>query len=524
MMPYGAESFGRYPIRDVAIRLRHSTPLRELSTLSKVAVLGRDDGSYGDRSYHRVSVSIERADLGLLWSGSMRSQEVNESLTLEAPMPAAPLDSIIRTEELHKRPSRPPDHLRENSALEALVGALADSPGTILQTLADKVLEVLAADSAGLSLLTKDGQRFYWAAIAGAWRPHLGGGTPRDFGPCGDVLDRNVPMLFTHWEQRYPYLGGATPLAEEGLLVPFFVAGKSVGTIWAIAHRIHRKFDAEDLRLLESMGRFASAAYYTVQSVDELKSEVAARERAETELRKIADGLAVLTASIAHEVNQPLAAIVTNGESALRWLTQDEPDIGKVRTLANRVVADARRASDIIERVRGMARRRSPKYEPLSIEDLIGESLSLLRNELQLNEIDLSFNSSENLAQIIGDRIQLQQVILNLIINAAQAMSKLTPADRRIHVAVTISSPETVCCIIEDSGPGFDAEHLSRLFDSFFTTKDTGMGMGLAICRSIVEAHGGRIRADNNSSLGGARFLLDLPSSDHLREAQFSPG
>jgi GAF domain-containing protein len=163
-------------------------------------------------------------------------------------------------EELRSRPWRPPDHTKENSTLVALVTALADSPHTILQTLVDKVLEVLRADSAGLSLLTKDEKRFYWAAIAGAWRPHIGGGTPRDFGPCGDVLDHNVPMLFTHWERRYPYLSTAVPLAEEGLLVPFYVNGKAVGTIWAIAHNNRRQFDAEDLRLLESIGRFASAA------------------------------------------------------------------------------------------------------------------------------------------------------------------------------------------------------------------------------------------------------------------------
>src|SRR6516164_7279352 len=253
----------------------------------------------------------------------------------------ASLESILCTEELRRRAWRPPDREKETSALRALVSALADSPRTILQTLADKVFEILDADSAGLSLLTKDQKRFYWAAIAGAWRPHLGGGTPRDFGPCGDVLDRNVPMLFTHWERRYPYLRSAMPLAEEGLLVPFYINGKAVGTIWTIAHRTDRKFDAEDLRLLESMGRFASAAYQTVQSIEEVRSEIAAREKAETVLRKLTDSLdaevrvrtqelehrnaelaeararmaevarvtslGVLSASIAHEVNQPIA-------------------------------------------------------------------------------------------------------------------------------------------------------------------------------------------------------------------------
>src|SRR5258708_14715515 len=194
-------------------------------------------------------------------------------------------------EELRSRPWRPPDHTKENSTLVALVTAVTDSARTIMETLADKVLEILGAESAGLSLLKKDEKRFFWAAIAGAWRPHIGGGTPRDFGPCGDVLDHNIPLLFTHWERRYPYLSMAVPLAEEGLLVPFYVNGKAVGTIWAIAHNNRRQFDAEDLRLLESMGRFASAAYQTVESIENLKLRIAAREEAEIALRELANRL-----------------------------------------------------------------------------------------------------------------------------------------------------------------------------------------------------------------------------------------
>ena len=217
---------------------------------------------------------------------------------------AAPLESIVCTQELRNRPSRTPEYEKENGALAALARALADSPRTILQTLADKVFEVLNADSAGLSLLTKDEKRFYWAAIAGEWGPHIGGGTPRTFGPCSDVLDRNTPMLFTHWERRYPYLSSAMPLAEEGLLVPFYVNGKAVGTIWAVAHGNRRKFDAEDLRLLESMSRFASAAYQAVQSIETLKWEVAAREKAETALQELAAGLEIQVRVRTEELEQ----------------------------------------------------------------------------------------------------------------------------------------------------------------------------------------------------------------------------
>jgi PAS domain S-box-containing protein len=195
-----------------------------------------------------------------------------------------PLESVLRTEELTRRPSRPPDYESENRALVALAQALADSPRTVLQRLADTILDVLRADSAGLSLLTKDGTRFYWPAIAGIWQPHIGGGTPREFGPCGDVLDRNAPLLFTHFERRYTYFLPVTPPVEECLLVPFYVDGKAVGTIWAIAHDHGRKFDAEDLRILVSLGRFASSAYQTVAFVEALDRRDAVLQRSQHDL------------------------------------------------------------------------------------------------------------------------------------------------------------------------------------------------------------------------------------------------
>ncbi len=148
-----------------------------------------------------------------------------------------PLESVLCTEELNRRPSRPPDYEKESHALTALAQAMADSPRTILQQLAETILEVLQSDSAGISLLTTDdgGKWFHWPAIAGVWKPHIGGGTPRDFGPCGDVLDRNAPLLFRHFERRYDYFLPVTPPVEECLLVPFYVGGKAVGTIWVIA-------------------------------------------------------------------------------------------------------------------------------------------------------------------------------------------------------------------------------------------------------------------------------------------------
>jgi signal transduction histidine kinase len=197
------------------------------------------------------------------------------------------LESILCTEELHRRPSRPPDYQKENGALVALSNALADSPRTVLQTLAETILEVCQSGSAGISLLTTEPgeKRFYWPAIAGMWKTHIGGGTPRNFGPCGDVLDRNTPLLFGHLARRYTYFDPVIPAVEEALLVPFYVEGKAVGTIWAVAHDARRKFDAEDERLMTSLGKFASSAYQILVSLNALNFAMAEREKAEVALR-----------------------------------------------------------------------------------------------------------------------------------------------------------------------------------------------------------------------------------------------
>jgi PAS domain S-box-containing protein len=570
----------------------------------------------------------------------IESAKSNYDVPLEAAIPegAVPLESILCTEELHHRPSRPPDYEKENRALVALTIALADSPRTILHTLAEKALEVLQADSAGLSLLTKDEQRFYWAAIAGAWQPHLGGGTPRDFGPCGDVLDRNVPLLFTHWERRYPYLCPATPLAEEGLLVPFCVHGKAVGTIWAIAHTEHRKFDAEDLRLLESLGRFASAAYQALASIDDLTVQIAAREKAEAAVRELANGLEAklrrlvdaniigiclwhldgqileandaflclvgydreelasgrvswregtsdiwraaderalaelaatgsctpfekeyvrkdgrrvpvlvgaavfegrrdegvafvldltdrkraeealrqaqaelahvtrvatlgeLTASIAHEINQPLAAIVNSANACVRWLAAQ--NLEKAHQSALRIVADGQRAGDIITRIRALAQKAPPHKDWLDINAMIRDVLALARSEMQRHRVVVETHFAEDVPLILADRIQLQQVLLNLFINAIEAMSSIDDGPRELLVRSSTDALQGVLVAVHDSGPGLDPQRLDRLFDAFYTTKPHGLGLGLAISRRLIEAHGGRLWATANTPHG----------------------
>ena len=163
--------------------------------------------------------------------------------------------------ELTRRPSRPPDYAAENRALITLAQVMATAPESILQKLADTALSMCRADSAGVSLLTADRERFFWPAVVGRWSPHVGGGTPRDFGPCGVVLDLNVPLLFSHPERDFPYFGEVQPALEDALLIPFYVGGEAVGTIWVVAHDEGHHFDTEDLRLMSNLATFASAAY-----------------------------------------------------------------------------------------------------------------------------------------------------------------------------------------------------------------------------------------------------------------------
>jgi signal transduction histidine kinase len=223
--------------------------------------------------------------------------------------------------------------------------------------------------------------------------------------------------------------------------------------------------------------------------------------------------LGEIGATIAHEINQPLATIRINGETGLRWLDRSEPNVAKARDLINRMLEDARRASDIIERIRSMAAQRAPEHKLLSLDDVIMESLVFLRHEFQAKGVSVSLDLAPALPPVVGDGTQLQQVVVNLAVNAVQAMTEADTTRRRIFIRTGLSQPNMVSCAVEDSGPGIDPAHLPRVFDGFFTTKDSGMGLGLPISRSIIEAHDGHIRADNKSALGGARFSFALPAN-----------
>jgi PAS domain S-box-containing protein len=277
-------------------------------------------------------------------------------------------------------------------------------------------------------------------------------------------------------------------------------------------HRTHRWCVLNALPLLDEDGRILKW-HGTVVDMHDWKQ---AQQDLRSTQAKLAHMTRVMTmgelaASIAHEVNQPLASIVMNGESGLLRLARAVPDVAKAQQLTRLMVADARRASEIIDRIRALVTGRTFPLMRLSLEDIIEESLVFLKQEFQSRGIAVSLDLATELPQIVGDRTQLQQVVVNLAVNAMQAMAQ--SGGRSILIRTMLSDPETVCCAIEDSGPGVDSAALPHLFDSFFTTKETGTGMGLPISRSIIEAHGGQIRVENNSRFGGARFSFHLPAN-----------
>ncbi|AYV46733.1 PAS domain-containing sensor histidine kinase [Caulobacter flavus] len=252
--------------------------------------------------------------------------------------------------------------------------------------------------------------------------------------------------------------------------------------------------------------------------VIDISEQAAARralERAQADLAHAARVamLGELTASIAHEVNQPLAAIVTNGEAGLRWLGRAEPDVAEARVLNSRMVADARRAADIIARIRQMAQRGEPRREIIAVRGLVEEAAQFLGHEIQGRGASLALDLPPDLPEVAGDRTQLQQVVVNLAMNALQAMAAADSPLRRVTLRAARDGEGLVRVTVEDTGPGIPEAALPRLFDSFFTTRATGMGMGLSICRSIVEAHGGTIEARNVQD-GGAIVGFTVPAGD----------
>jgi C4-dicarboxylate-specific signal transduction histidine kinase len=224
-----------------------------------------------------------------------------------------------------------------------------------------------------------------------------------------------------------------------------------------------------------------------------------------------------LAASIAHEVNQPIGATLINAETALRWLDASPPRLESARQSIDRIITDGQRAADIIGRVRGLVKKAPARKEGLEINEVIFGVIALTRNEMARNRVLVQTRLSNDLPNVWGDRVQLQQVILNLTMNAIEAMSEVREESRELSISTSKLESEGVLVAVSDSGPGLPPASPESIFEPFYTTKPSGLGMGLSICRSIVEAHGGRLWGAPNEPRG-AVFCLMLP----IEQASFA--
>ena len=221
--------------------------------------------------------------------------------------------------------------------------------------------------------------------------------------------------------------------------------------------------------------------------------------------------MGAMTASIAHEVRQPLAAIVASANAGLRWLKRSDPDLGEVESALDQIVKDGHRIDDVIASIRAMFGKESRETSLVNVPLLISEVLVLVHGELESHKISLHNDLRDRLPEVMAERVQLQQVILNLIMNAVEAMSSEIGRERHLTISSRVDETASVCITVEDTGGGINPAHLDRIFDPFFTTKSNGMGLGLSICRSIIEAHGGRLWTLPRSPFGTV-FHLTLPS------------
>jgi signal transduction histidine kinase len=331
------------------------------------------------------------------------------------------------------------------------------------------------------------------------------------------ILDTPMLALCT-----YPLPGSAAAeILDVARTHQFAIARRNNG--WEVVETSELKqAKAEILRLNNDLERrVVERTRQLTAANEELRKEMSERQRAEdalrtahAELARVARVTAMgeLAASITHEVTQPLTGIVTNGNACLHWLARTPPNVEKARTAVERIIRDSDRATEVIHNVRTLVKKAPPHHEPVALNDLIYRTLKLVSGEMTRHEVELETVLAADLPSVLGDRVQLQQALLNLIMNAIEAMSSVTGRARILTIqSERREAPETVAISVRDSGTGLDLRKAERVFDAFFTSKPEGMGMGLSICRSIISAHGGHLSNANNAD-HGATFEFMLPA------------
>ena len=348
---------------------------------------------------------------------------------------------------------------------------------------------------------------FYIAVVASAW---FGGKWPGGLAVILGVL-----------AVEYYFMAPIHSLGvnRENLPIFFEFALSALVVGWFSSWRRQAETELQQARD-ELQTRVEERTIELKQRNEQLLAEMAERKRAEeayyeaqAELARVTrlSTLGALAASISHEVNQPLAAVVTNADACMMWLSSPSPNLEEARAAVDSIAREGTRASEVIRRIRAMFTKSAPEAARVAINDLIREVAALMQTEASRNQVEVQTELAADLPAVLGDRVQLQQVLVNLIQNAIEAMSAVTDRPKRLVIRSESRGQDGVLVAVRDSGIGFDPKSDRRIFDAFFTTKAQGMGMGLAISRSIIEAHEGRLWASANSD-HGATVQFTLPA------------
>jgi len=338
--------------------------------------------------------------------------------------------------------------------------------------------------------------------------------TERGHGPTGTAIRTGKPS----WTQSIQTDSSIAPWRAEALKrgygsnisLPLMSDGATFGAL-TLYSKEPNAFDETNLEQFTELANNLAYGVISLRTRAQRRRAEAALREAQAELAHVtrATTMGELTASIAHEINQPLAAVVANANACFRWLASPIPNLDEARDAISRIVRDGNRASDVIRRIRALIKKGDTEKTLLDINEVIQEVVSLTQSEIQKSGVVLKMNLAVDLPRILGDRIQLQQLILNLVINGIEAMNTVTDRPREMVIRSSAQESDKVLVAVQDSGIGLDAQNLEKIFDTFYTTKSQGMGMGLAISRSIVENHGGRLWAVPNDG-PGATFQFTL--------------
>jgi PAS domain S-box-containing protein len=357
----------------------------------------------------------------------------------------------------------------------------------------------LAVDAANFGIWIRDlGRNEIWASYK--WRELFG------FAPS-ERLEFDAILQRLHPDDREGFLQvlGIAVTGEGRYETEFRVMLPNGGIRWISSHgRVEFDANGQPVRI-RGASRDVTADKQAELDTQVLRQQVAHVGRVTM--------MGQLATALAHEINQPLGAILRNAEAAELFMQETSPDLDEIRAIIADIRADDQRAGAVIDRMRGLLRRQKLNAQPLHIGELVGDVRTLVRADAEARLVKLYIDVPDGLPPVCGDRVHLQQVLLNLILNGMDALNGASREDRRVSVTALLDGAQAIEIAVSDTGTGIPADKLAHVFDPFFTTKPNGMGMGLPISRTIIEAHGGRFWAENNNS-GGATFRFTLPIAE----------